>query len=119
MNTPASAGKNFEGNDFGRSRVVTIRQIAKRAWAGPATIFNVLPGRRPVADSLRQAVLEVVQELGYELTQLVATLRLKRTRSIRFVVPNLTTTLDDLIMVPTRTNESATPLCEHYATACD
>ena len=86
MNTPAPADKNFKGNVVGRSRVVPIREIAKRAWAWPARIFNVRPGRRPVADSLRR-VLEVVQKLGYELNHLAATFRLKRTRSVRFVVP--------------------------------
>src|SRR5206468_9013267 len=90
MNTPASTQRNSVGDDFGRSRVVTMRDVAKRAGVAPATVSNVLNGRRPVANSLRQVVLDAVQDLGYERNQLAASLRLKRTRSIGIVVPDLT-----------------------------
>ena len=69
---------------------MTMRDVAKRAGVAPATVSNVLNGRRPVADSLRQVVLDAVQDLGYERNQLAASLRLKRTRSIGIVVPDLT-----------------------------
>jgi LacI family transcriptional regulator len=68
----------------------TIRDVAARAGVAPATVSNVLTGRRPVADGLRHVVLAAVQELGYERNHLAASLRLQRTRSVGIVVPDLT-----------------------------
>ena len=70
--------------------VPTIRDVAARAGVAPGTVSNVLTGRRPVAERLRQVVLDAVSELGYERNHLAASLRLKRTRSVGIVVPDLT-----------------------------
>ena len=68
----------------------TIRDVAARAGVATATVSNVLTGRRPVAEKLREAVLEAVQALGYERNHLAASLRLQRTRTVGIVVPDLT-----------------------------
>lgn len=67
-----------------------MRDVAVRAGVATATVSNVLTGRRPVNDNLRRVVLDAVEELGYERNHLAASLRLKRTRSIGIVVPDLT-----------------------------
>lgn len=73
-----------------RNGVPTIRDVADRAGVAPATVSNVLTGRRPVAESRRQAVLAAVEALGYEPNYLAASLRLNRSRSVGVVVPDLT-----------------------------
>ncbi len=73
-----------------RTGRATIRDVAARAGVATATVSNVLTGRRRVAESLRQVVLEAVDALDYQPNHLAASLRLQRTRSIGVVVPDLT-----------------------------
>ena len=68
----------------------TIRDVAQRAGVAPGTVSNVLTGRRPVAEPLRRSVLEAVEALGYRPNQLASNLRMRQTRSIGVVVPDLT-----------------------------
>lgn len=69
---------------------VTIKDVAARAGVAPGTVSNVLTGRRPVAEPVRVSVLAAVQALDYRPNQLASGLRLKQTRSIGIVVPDLT-----------------------------
>ena len=71
-------------------RVPTIRDVALRAGVAPGTVSNVLTGRKPVADPLRQAVLEAVAALRYRPNRLASSLRSRQTRSIGIVVPDVT-----------------------------
>jgi LacI family transcriptional regulator len=73
----------------GRYKVPTIRDVAARAGVAPATVSNVITGRRRVAPHLRSQVLEAVEALGYRPNQVAASLRLQQTRTIGIVVPNL------------------------------
>jgi LacI family transcriptional regulator len=68
----------------------TIRDVAERARVAPATVSNVLTGRRQVAESRRRRVLEAVEALGYEPNHLAASLRRRQTHTIGIVVPDLT-----------------------------
>lgn len=70
-------------------RVPTIRDVALRAGVAPGTVSNVLTGRKPVADHLRQLVLEAVEALRYRPNQLASSLRSRQTRSIGIVVPDV------------------------------
>jgi LacI family transcriptional regulator len=68
----------------------TIRDVAARAGVAPATVSNVLTGRRQVAASRRQRVLEAVAALGYQPNHLAASLRRRQTHTVGIVVPDLT-----------------------------
>jgi LacI family transcriptional regulator len=71
-------------------RPPTIRDVAKRAGVAPGTVSNVLTGRKPVAEPLKRSVLEAVEVLGYRANQLASNLRMRQTRSIGVVIPDLT-----------------------------
>ena len=73
----------------GRYKVPTIRDVAARAGVAPATVSNVITGRRRVAPHLRDQVMEAVDALGYRPNQVAASLRLQQTQTIGIVVPNL------------------------------
>jgi len=84
MKTPDTSKK------AGHYRVATVRDVAERAGVAPGTVSNVLTGRRPVAEGLRQLVLKAVEALDYHPNHVAASLRLQQTRSIGIVVPDLT-----------------------------
>lgn len=67
-----------------------IRDVAELASVAPATVSNVLTGRRPVAEDRKQRVLAAVAQLGYRPNQLAASLRRQETRTIGIVIPDLT-----------------------------
>ena len=68
----------------------TIRDVAELASVAPATVSNVLTGRRPVAEDRKQRVLAAVAQLGYRPNHLAASLRRQETRTIGIVIPDLT-----------------------------
>ncbi len=68
----------------------TVRDVAARAGVAPATVSNVLTGRRQVAEARRQRVIEAVEALGYRPNRLAASLRRRQTHSLGIVVPDLT-----------------------------
>ena len=70
--------------------VPTIRDVAGRAGVAPATVSNVLSGRRPVREQLRQRVLAAIAATGYRPNQLASSLRLARSNTIGILVPDLT-----------------------------
>ena len=79
-------------NDGGKrpGKPPTIRDVAELASVAPATVSNVLTGRRPVAEDRRQRVLAAVAQLGYRPNHLAASLRRQETRTIGIVIPDLT-----------------------------
>ena len=68
----------------------TIRDVAERAGVAPGTVSNVLTGRKPVAEPLKRSVMEAVEALDYRPNQLASNLRMRQTRSIGVIVPDLT-----------------------------
>jgi LacI family transcriptional regulator len=79
-------------NDIGRrtGKPPTIRDVAQLAQVAPATVSNVLTGRRPVAEDRTKRVLAAVAQLGYRPNHLAASLRRQETRTIGIVIPDLT-----------------------------
>lgn len=71
-------------------KLPTIRDVAELASVAPATVSNVLTGRRPVAEERRKRVLAAVAQLGYRPNHLAASLRRQETRTIGIVIPDLT-----------------------------
>ena len=49
----------------GRSRGVTINEVARHAGVSPMTVSRVVNGGKYVRENTRKAVLEAVRELNY------------------------------------------------------
>lgn len=73
-----------------RFSVPTMRDVAERAGVAPATVSNVISGRRQVRPELRERVLAAVAATGYRPNQLASSLRRMRTNTVGIVVPDLT-----------------------------
>ncbi|GAB0112962.1 LacI family DNA-binding transcriptional regulator [Acidisoma sp. C75] len=67
-----------------------MRDVAERAGVAPATVSNVLSGRRPVGAELRARVFAAIEETGYRPNQLASSLRRARSHTIGVMVPDLT-----------------------------
>lgn len=74
----------------GSNGTPTIRDVAALAGVAPATVSNVLTGRRSVAAEKQRAVLEAVAALGYQPNHIAASLRRRHTRTVGIVVPDIT-----------------------------
>ncbi|HWA79096.1 MAG TPA: LacI family DNA-binding transcriptional regulator [Acetobacteraceae bacterium] len=67
-----------------------MRDVAERAGVAPATVSNVLSGRRQVRPALKERVLAAIAEINYRPNQLASSLRLMRSNTIGILVPDLT-----------------------------
>lgn len=67
----------------------TIRDVANRAGVSPATVSNVLGGKRGVTSVSRVLVMQAASALGYKSNHMASSLRRGRTKTIGIVVPNL------------------------------
>ncbi len=67
----------------------TIRDVAALAAVAPATVSNVLSGRRAVGAALRERVLAAIAQTGYRPNQLASSLRRRRSDTIGILVPDL------------------------------
>ena len=77
-------------NRFTAKVVPTMRDVAERAGVAPATVSNVLSGRRQVRPELRERVTAAIAATGYRPNQLASSLRRMRTDTVGIVVPDLT-----------------------------
>lgn len=71
------------------ARRPTVRDVARAAAVSPATVSNVLSGRRPVAETLAARVRTAVERLGYRPDPLAANLRKSRRAVLGVLVPEL------------------------------
>lgn len=69
---------------------VMLKDVAARAGVAPATVSNVLTGRRQVGAELRERVLAAIEALGYRPNQLASSLRSARSNTIGILMPDLT-----------------------------
>jgi DNA-binding LacI/PurR family transcriptional regulator len=67
----------------------TIKDVARLAGVSPATVSNVLGGRRAVDAGLAERVRAAAAELGYEVHRAASQLRSGRTRIVAMLVPSL------------------------------
>lgn len=70
--------------------MATIKDIAKRSGVAVGTVSAVLNDGKWVSPALRQRVLQAIQELQYEPSELARQLRRQRTYTIGVVVPDIT-----------------------------
>lgn len=67
----------------------TIKDVARAAGVSPATVSQALNGGRPVAESTRARIGEVVAELGYQPNAFARGLRTLRSHLVGVVLPDL------------------------------
>jgi len=67
-----------------------MRDVAERAGVAPATVSNVLSGRRQVRPALKERVLAAIAAINYRPNQLASSLRRMRSNTIGILVPDLT-----------------------------
>lgn len=69
--------------------MATIKDIARAAGVSVSTVSHVLSGNRPISESTRARVLEIVARLDYHPNRLAQSLVNKTTRSLGLLVPDL------------------------------
>ncbi|WP_338325918.1 LacI family DNA-binding transcriptional regulator [Thermomonospora catenispora] len=72
------------------SRAATIKDVARRAGVGVATVSRVLSGSGPVSPATRDRVLAAARELEYRPSALGRGLKTRRTGTLGLVVPDVT-----------------------------
>jgi DNA-binding LacI/PurR family transcriptional regulator len=69
---------------------VNMHHIAKRAKVSLGTVSHVINGSAAVREPLRQRVLEAINSLGYQPSQLARGLRRDYTNMIGMIIPDIT-----------------------------
>lgn len=68
----------------------TRDDVARRAGVSSATVSYVINnGPRPVAEQTRQRVLQAIEDLGYEPSEVARSLKTKSTASIGLIISNI------------------------------
>jgi LacI family transcriptional regulator len=68
----------------------TIVEVAKRAGVSIATVSNVIRGTKRVSLALQQRVEAAIRELDYYPNEIARSLKVKQTRMLGIVVPDIT-----------------------------
>lgn len=70
-----------------------MRQVAARAGVAVSSVSRVLSGHPDVSATMRDRVMSVVEELGYEPNRLAQMLRMGATKTVGFVVGDISNPL--------------------------
>ncbi len=70
--------------------MVRMKDVAEHAGVSIATVSNVITGKNYVSPEVKQKVEESVHHLGYKVNLLARGLKIKRTRSIGVILPDIT-----------------------------
>jgi LacI family transcriptional regulator len=68
----------------------TIVEVAKRARVSTATVSNVIRGTKSVSPALSERVQAAIRELDYFPNELARSLKVKQTRMLAMVLPDIT-----------------------------
>jgi LacI family transcriptional regulator len=68
----------------------TIVEVAKRAHVSIATVSNVIRGTKRVSSELRERVQDAIRELDYYPNAIARSLKVKQTRMLGMVLPDIT-----------------------------
>jgi LacI family transcriptional regulator len=68
----------------------TIVEVAKRARVSTATVSNVIRGTRKVSDERTARVQAAIQDLNYFPNEIARSLKVKQTRMLAMVLPDIT-----------------------------
>ncbi len=69
--------------------MVTLKEIAKRCNVSATTVSNILNGKPKVSEKTREAVMQVVREMGYQPDYIAQGLRRKKTRTIGIIAEDI------------------------------
>ncbi len=69
--------------------MITIKDVAKKADVSVGTVSNVLNKLDTVSESVRKKVEKAIRELGYQPSTVASSLSRKKTKSVGFVVPDI------------------------------
>ena len=70
-------------------QIATIKDVAQRAGCGVATVSRVLNNTGPASAQMRKRVLEAVDELDFQFSEIGRSLQRSTTRTIGCVVPSI------------------------------
>ena len=70
--------------------MLTIVEVAKRAEVSTATVSNVIRGTRKVSAELTLRVQTAIAEMNYTPNEIARSLKLKQTRMLAMVLPDIT-----------------------------
>lgn len=70
--------------------MATIVEVAKRADVSIATVSNVIRGTRRVSPKLAERVRAAIRELNYSPNEIARSLKVKQTRMLGMVLPDIT-----------------------------
>jgi LacI family transcriptional regulator len=68
----------------------TIVEVAKRARVSTATVSNVIRGTKSVSPALQKRVRAAIQDLDYYPNEIARSLKVKQTRMLAMVLPDIT-----------------------------
>jgi DNA-binding LacI/PurR family transcriptional regulator len=68
---------------------VRIQEVARRAKVSSATVSRVLSNKPHVREELKERVLRVVQDLGYEPNRVARSLRVQRSKVIGLIISDV------------------------------
>ncbi|ACJ75148.1 transcriptional regulator, LacI family [Thermosipho africanus TCF52B] len=68
----------------------SIKEVAKKAGVSISTVSRVLNNSAPVSEELRKKVEAAVKELGYYPSNIAKSLRKGKTKTIGFILPDIT-----------------------------
>ena len=87
--------KNLSQNPEPVRRIVTLRELAKRAGVNPSTVSRVLnrdPNLR-ISERSRKRILDLAASMGYRPNRLARSLKLQRTNVVGMLIPDITNPL--------------------------
>ncbi len=82
-----------EGSMNGRLRPTGMKAVAERAGVAISSVSRVLSGHPDVSETMRNRVIDAVAALGYEPDMLAQSLRTGESRTIGFVVSDISNPL--------------------------
>ncbi|WP_130837619.1 LacI family DNA-binding transcriptional regulator [Lachnoclostridium sp. Marseille-P6806] len=88
--------------------MVTIKEIARECGVSPATVSNILNGKKNVGEETRRRVMEVVKARGYRPNIIAQGLRNQKTRTIGIIAEDFTQFSVPAII------DGAMAECEHF-----
>lgn len=82
----------YSGSVVATGAPVRIQEVARRAKVSSATVSRVLANKPHVRDELKERVLRVVQDMGYEPNRVARSLRVQRSSVIGLIISDVRNT---------------------------
>ncbi|TCO79362.1 LacI family DNA-binding transcriptional regulator [Marinisporobacter balticus] len=68
---------------------ITIKDVAKKAGVSISTVSRVINSSKPVSSEIRQKVLKIIEDTGYQPNPIARSLVMKKSQLIGVVVPDI------------------------------